>query len=103
MKDKKKGLYGKYRIEKGDGSPVDPKAIYFTMRLDTDPFARVAARAYVEACREEQPELARDLERVIRQFDEEWQAPKLTKVECEGTELDYSGWYADGFGGQCPS
>lgn len=60
-----KGLYGKYKIEKTDGSPVDPKAIYFTLRLDTDPYARKAIRAYIEACREEQPELARDLEKVM--------------------------------------
>ena len=52
------GIYGKYKIEKADGTPVDPKAIYFTLRLDTDPYARAAIRAYIEACREEQPELA---------------------------------------------
>jgi len=62
-----KGLFGKYRIEKGDGSEVDPKAVYFTLRLDTDAHARAAIRAYVESCREEQPELARDLERVLRE------------------------------------
>jgi len=62
-----KGLYGKYKIEKADGSAVDPKAVYFTLRLDTDRHARAAIRAYVESCREEQPELARDLERVLRQ------------------------------------
>jgi len=66
-----KGLYGKYRIEKGDGTPVDPRAIYFTLRLDTDRFARVAVRAYVAACRDEQPELARDLERVLRDVEGE--------------------------------
>ena len=61
----KKGLYGKYEIRKTDGSPVDPKAVYFTLRLDTDPYARAAIRAYIEACRMEQPELAEDLEKVI--------------------------------------
>ncbi len=65
MIDQPKGLYGKYKIEKSDGSPVDPKAIYFTLRLDTDPYARAAVRAYIEACKEEQPELARDLGRVL--------------------------------------
>jgi len=40
--------------------------MYFTMRIDTDRFARAAVRAYVEACREEEPELARDLERLLR-------------------------------------
>ena len=61
----KRGLYGKYRVEKTDGSPLDPKAIYFTLRIDTDPHARAAIRAYIESCREENPELAGDLERIL--------------------------------------
>ena len=68
-KSEPRGLFGKYRIEKGDGSPVDPKAIYFTLRLDTDKHARAAVRAYIESCREEQPELARDLERVMGELE----------------------------------
>jgi len=40
------GLYGKYKIEKTDGSPIDPKALYFVLRLDTDKSARRALRAY---------------------------------------------------------
>ena len=65
----KKGLYGKYEIRKTDGSAVDPKALYFTLRLDTDPYARAAIRAYIESCRREQPELAHDLERVMEQLE----------------------------------
>jgi len=42
----KKGLYGKYKLEKTDGSPIDPKADYFILRLDNDPVARIAAREY---------------------------------------------------------
>jgi len=42
----REGLYGKYRISKADGSPVDPEADYFVLRLDTDPVARRAAREY---------------------------------------------------------
>lgn len=67
--DDKKGLYGKYRVEKSDGSRMDPKAVYFTLRIDTDPYARAAVRAYIEACRAEQPELAGDLERVLKEFE----------------------------------
>jgi len=63
--DEKKGLYGKYRIEKADGSAVDERAVYFTLRLDTDRHARAAIRAYVESCRGEEPVLARDLEEVL--------------------------------------
>lgn len=65
----KKGLYGKYKIEKADGSAVDPRAVYFTLRIDTDRHARAAIRAYIESCREEQPELARDLRRVLAEVE----------------------------------
>jgi len=63
-----KGLYGKYRIEKVDGSPVDPGAVYFTLRLDTDPHARAAIKAYVESCKREEPKLAKDLEKILEEL-----------------------------------
>jgi hypothetical protein len=28
---------------------------------------------------------------------QEWQPPKLVKLEPEGTKMDYTGWYSDGF------
>jgi len=56
-----KGLYGKYKIEKTDGTPIDPKAQYFVLRLDTDPYARRALRKYIGYMHEVNPELARDL------------------------------------------
>lgn len=61
----KRGIYGKYRVEKSDGSPVDPKAIYFTLRLDTDPHARAAVRAYAASCQAENPDLATDLLKLL--------------------------------------
>lgn len=42
----KSGLYGKYTIQKSDGSPMDPNADYFVLRLDIDPIARLAALEY---------------------------------------------------------
>ena len=39
-------LYGKYRIAKSDGTPVDPAAKYFVLRVDKDPHARTALRRY---------------------------------------------------------
>jgi hypothetical protein len=65
----KRGIYGKYKVEKMDGSPIDPKAIYFTLRLDTDKHARAAVQAYIESCRDEQPKLAQDLERILREME----------------------------------
>jgi len=60
-----KGIYGKYVIQKADGSPTDPKAVYFTLRLDTDPFARKAMVTYALVCEYEQPELAQDIWKVL--------------------------------------
>jgi hypothetical protein len=44
--DDKRGFYKKYIISKADGSPVDPKAVYMVLRLDTDKAARAAAIEY---------------------------------------------------------
>lgn len=55
------GLYDKYDIKKKDGTPVDDDAVYFVLRLDTDPHARRAAEIYAAHCREDNPELAQDL------------------------------------------
>lgn len=53
------GIDLKYRIEKRDGTPIDPEACYFVLRLDTDPAARAAAKAYAENCDNDQ--LASDI------------------------------------------
>lgn len=42
------GLFNKYIIQKADGSPIDPNAQYFVLRLDTDIAARIAVRAYIQ-------------------------------------------------------
>lgn len=57
-----KGLYGKYKIEKADGTPIDPSADYFVLRLDTDKAARLAALVYADAIRGDNPQLAKELE-----------------------------------------
>jgi len=58
-------LYGKYLIDKADGTPTDPHAAYFVLRLDTDPAARAAALAYADACEATAPELAADLRALV--------------------------------------
>lgn len=57
----KRGLYSKYIIEKADGSPVDPDAYYFVLRLDADRAARHAARTYARDIESTNPGLAADL------------------------------------------
>lgn len=56
-----KGLYGKYKIEKADGTPINPQAQYFILRLDTDPYARRAVRTYIKYMHTVNPQLASDL------------------------------------------
>lgn len=56
------GLYTKYIIEKADGSPVDPNAKYFVLRIDTDCHARIALSAYAESIAGDAPEFSRQLQ-----------------------------------------
>ena len=54
-------LYDKYVIAKRDGSPIDPKAQYFVLRLDSDACARAAARSYARCVEQTWPGFAQDL------------------------------------------
>ena len=54
------GLVNKYRIIKLEGV-TDPFAQYFVLRMDTDPHARAAARAYAKSVQYENPKLADEL------------------------------------------
>ena len=65
----KKGLYGKYVIEKADGSEVDKGADYFVLRLDKDIHARKAALGYAESVSNENPILAIELNKRISKYN----------------------------------
>jgi hypothetical protein len=56
-----KGLYQKYDVKKTDGTPVDPNAEYFVLRVDKDPHARKAVRVYASSIRSENPTLMNEL------------------------------------------
>ncbi len=62
------GLYDKYTIKKVDGSVVDPDALYFVLRIDTDEHAREALRAYINSLEEsrENSALADDLRDMLK-------------------------------------
>lgn len=62
-RDKVDGLYSKYHISKTDGSSIDENALYFVLRLDTDPAARLAAGTYADAT--DNSKLAEDLRYVL--------------------------------------
>ena len=61
-------LFNKYTITKTDGSPVDPHAQYFVLRLDTDPHAREAMMAYLSGVMFEDPEFANELMKWLNQI-----------------------------------
>lgn len=66
-KDRMRGLYQKYRVEKSDGSPTDPSAEYFVLRLDKNDAWGFACRrailflAYDEIIQKMYPKLADDI------------------------------------------
>lgn len=55
-------LYHKYHITHSDGTPVDPKAEYFVLRIDKDPDARMALRTYIDMIAPRDPEFAKELQ-----------------------------------------
>lgn len=64
------GWVDKYLILRADGSPTDPEAIYFPLRLDNDPYAREAAKLYADRIETTNPTLANDLRRKIDEGEE---------------------------------
>lgn len=54
------GLYGKYRVEKNT-TPGVFGGHYFVLDPLHDPHAIPALRTYIEACRDDNPQLASDL------------------------------------------
>lgn len=61
-------LYDKYIIAKRDDSPIDPKAQYFVLRLDSDGCARAAAYVYARCISTEWPGLAEELRALLRRL-----------------------------------
>lgn len=85
------GLYGKYTVGKADGSPTDPDAQYFVLRLDTDPAARTAIRAYAGCC--PNTELARDLFKWVNEVELNLTVEALIQqVEETVEDLRNCGW-----------
>ena len=66
--DNPNGLHARYHVEKTDGTPIDPRAEYFLLRVDEfgkDPkhisACRKAVLMYAEEIKEHLPELSKDL------------------------------------------
>lgn len=66
MGDPKRGLYDKFRVQRRDHSNwpggKHDGCSYFVLDLTHDRYALPAIRAYADACREEYPLLAADLD-----------------------------------------
>jgi hypothetical protein len=67
-KDRSKGLYGKYKIAKTNGKPIDPNSDYFVLRLDDGckdkrhlNACKKAALTYAMEMKDYMPELADDM------------------------------------------
>jgi len=67
--DTKRGLYGKYYVERADGGSRPGKkhngCFYFVLDTTHDKYAKPALKAYAEACEVEYPELAKDIRKLI--------------------------------------
>jgi len=64
----KKGLFGKYLLEKADGGEISEDAVYFILRIDTDVHAKRALFTYAKSVQKENPVLARDLIRLLFKY-----------------------------------
>lgn len=79
--EEKTGLHQKYNVTKANGTPTDPDAVYFVLRLDTDQHARVAAIEYAESlfynsdAGSAEDRLAGELVRLVQRFDPELECP----------------------------
>ena len=62
------GLYEKYTVTKNGGNQ-DPEADYFVLRLDKDPHARAAAKAYADSIKDENPNLAFDIRQQVAKHE----------------------------------
>jgi len=76
-------LFDKYKIEKRDGTLIDPNAQYFVLRLDTDYHARVALEAYANSVRESDAEFAQEIDAKLKQI-RDWWAAKVHLKDVEG-------------------
>lgn len=94
--DHKRGVYGKYHITKADGTPVDPDAQYFVLRLDTDIHARRAIMAYAESVEMENGELSSELRTWAVELEK---ATHIQPARCKWDFVDAQNeYYATGCG-----
>lgn len=72
-----KGYYRKYVISKIDGSPIDPEADYFVLRVDSDQDAREAAKHYAGLIVWKNPILAGEITRRMWEYEANETRPEV--------------------------
>ena len=90
MGKRNRGIYDKFRITRTDGrSDLGEKhegCEYFVLDITHDPFVWPALQTYADACREEYPLLAADIDRKIAYFkigyDAAVQAERKLNKDC---------------------
>ena len=69
MSDTKRGIYGKFKVTRTDGSDQPGGkhhgCRYFVLDLDHDPHAGEAMMVYALACAKTNPDLAEDIMRML--------------------------------------
>lgn len=67
-----KKLYRKFHIAKTDGTPIDPLAQYFVLRIDTSHASRIALLAFAgEMAKQGEVEFANHLSEWVAQFEKQ--------------------------------
>lgn len=89
-------LYNKYIVQKSDGSPVDPNAQYFVLRIDTDPAARHAVLMYAYHIGAEDPQFAEQLRNWVLSYQEGSLTPDA--ADLANAARENGGILEDGFG-----
>ena len=74
------GWKDKYIIFKSNGKPCDPNAVYFVLRLDEDPNARVAALAYADSVEGVNPKFAADIREKVTECEVAQPTPGVCRV-----------------------
>ena len=74
------GLYAKYRVLKADGSPTDPNAQYFVLRVDADLHARRAVLAYADSVEHDAPRFAAQLRQWVAMYDQDDPKPPAMRM-----------------------
>jgi hypothetical protein len=89
--DPTRGLYGKYRVQRADGTSAPGEkhdgCQYFVLDCHHDPYALPALLAYAKSCREAYPALSKDLARLVGTFQAgesgRWSAQTIARAEAE--------------------